>query len=279
MQVFRFWQVREAVVVGARGTRYRLRGWGGSQHDADDAGRAADARLDALTRKAAAGPLQDAVTYDYGTGVVREEWLQLLAGTEDAPEAVVTRNRYGAPVLNVRSLAIVDIDDPPPPRRALLSFWRAPPAAEHVALAPLRAWHAANPRACLRLYRTPKGWRVLRTDAPLPVESADAQSFLGALGADRLYVALCRRQQCYRARLGPKPWRAGLGLPPGHFPRGPEWTNIYDGWLRDYEAATAAHAACRFVETLGEDYVAEPLRALVAAHDAMSSALTDAPLA
>lgn len=279
MQVFRFWQVREAVVAGVRGARYRLRAWGGSQSDRDAAGRAADARLEELTRKAAAGALQQAVMYDYGTGVVREEWLELLAGSEDAPEAVVTRNRYGAPVLNARSLAIVDIDEPPTPRRALLTFWRAPPSLEDATLGPLRAWHAANPRACLRLYRTPKGYRVLRTDAPLPVDSADAQAFLGALGADRLYVALCRRQQCYRARLGPKPWRVGLGLPPGHFPRGAEWTDIYDEWLQGYEAATAAHAACRFVGTLGEDYVAEPLRALVSEHDRRCAALTDAPLA
>ena len=279
MKVFKIWRVREAVAGRADEAPFRLRGWGGSNHDAAEAERNAEMRLAWIKERLlfTKGALKASALYEYGAGVIREEWLQLLAGTEDAPEAVVTRNRYGAPVLNARSLAMIDIDLPEPARG--LAFWKkaADPAEE--GLAKLRAWQQKHPRASLRVYRTPKGLRALRTDEELPADSPAAEQLLAELGNDRLYAALCKRQQCFRARLGPKPWRAGLPLPPGMFPREGAVQARFEEWLALYEIATATHAACRYLETLGEDSIAGTLRRLVAAHDELSGALTDRPLA
>ena len=279
MKVFKIWRVREAVAGRADEAPFRLRGWGGSNHDAAEAERNAEMRLAWIKERLlfTKGALKASALYEYGAGVIREEWLQLLAGTEDAPEAVVTRNRYGAPVLNARSLAMIDIDLPEPARG--LAFWKKPADPAEEGLAKLRAWQQKHPRASLRVYRTPKGLRALRTDEELPADSPAAEQLLAELGNDRLYAALCKRQQCFRARLGPKPWRAGLPLPPGMFPRDGALQSRFEEWLALYEIASATHAACRYLETLGEDSIAGTLRRLVAAHDELSGALSDRPLA
>lgn len=280
MKSFRFWQVREAVCGRPDATPYHLFAWGGSNRDRADAGLAADMRLAWLKERIMFGSaeLRAARSYEYGTGVIREEWLQLLAGSEDAPEALVTRNRYGAPVLNARALAMVDIDLPPPAGRGL-AFWKKPADPAEAALARVREWQQRNPRATLRVYRTPKGFRLLRTDEAIPADSAEGERLLRELGNDPLYAALCKRQQCYRARLGPKPWRLPLPLPPGHFPREGADQARFEQWLVGYEGLGSLFAACRYLETLGEDSVAEALQPLLRAHDQMSGALTDKALA
>jgi hypothetical protein len=68
-------------------------------------------------------------------------------------------------------------------------------------------------------------------------------------------------------------------LPPGTFPREGDAASRFDAWLLEYEIASAAHAACRFQESLGEENITGTLRRLVAAHDEMSGALSDRPLA
>jgi hypothetical protein len=280
MKAFKIWRVHEALCGKPDSVPYRLRGWGGSNRDAAEAEQAAEMRLAWLKEQVqftARGP-KLANMYEYGTGVIREEWLQLLAGTEDAPEAVVTRNRYGAPVLNARSLAMIDIDLPEAGERGL-AFWKKPADPAEQAMAKVRDWQRRNPRASLRVYRTPKGFRLLRTVEEVAADSTEAERLLAERGNDKLYAALCKRQQCFRARLGPKPWRAEMGLPPGQFPREGEAASRFESWLLQYEVASAAHAACRFQENLGEDNIAGTLRRLVAAHDEMSGALSDRPLA
>jgi hypothetical protein len=280
MKVFRIWRVHEALCGKPDSTGYRLRGWGGSNHDVAEAELAAEMRLSWLKEQVQftrSGP-KSAAMYEYGTGAIREEWLQLLAGTDEEPEAVVTRNRYGAPVLNARALAMIDIDLPEEGSRGL-AFWKKPPDPAVEALAKLRAWQHRHPRASLRVYRTPKGLRALRTDQEVPAASPEAEQLLAELGNDKLYAALCKRQQCFGARLGPKPWRAQLPLPPGSFPREGQALERFEQWLALYQIASAGYAACRYLETIGEDAIAGTLRRLVGAHDEMSGALEDRPLA
>jgi len=280
MKVFKIWRVREALCGRPDDVPYRLRGWGGSNTDVAEAERAAEMRLAWLRERVqfSKGPMKPSAMYEYGNGVIREEFLQLLAGSEDAPEAVLTRNRYGAPVLNARSLAMIDIDLPQAKSRGL-AFWKKPADPAEAALEKLRAWHRANPGTSLRVYRTPNGFRVLRTDAEVAAGSPEAEALLRELGNDPLYASLCKRQECFRARLGPKPYRAQLPLPPGTFPREGVKEAEFAIWLAQYELASAQHAACRFVAALGEERIAESLRPLVAVHDEACGALSDRPLA
>ncbi|MEO8161656.1 MAG: hypothetical protein ABI588_09575, partial [Arenimonas sp.] len=176
------------------------------------------------------------------------------------------------------SLAMIDIDFPDTAERGL-AFWKKAVDPAEKALLKVREWHQHNPRVSLRVYRTPKGLRLLRTDEPVAADTPEAERLLQELGNDPLYAALCKRQQCFRARLGPKPWRALLPLPPGRFPREGLKAVEFELWLAQYELASAQFAACRYLESLGEDCIDRSLQALVAAHDQRSGALTDRPLA
>jgi hypothetical protein len=277
MKTHRFWEVLEETVTGADGKRYALRAWGGSDIDRGDAMAAAMVRLAQMQAAAQArSGLKQAILYEYGTGVVREEVLAVLAGPAQAPEAVITRNRYGAPVLNARRLFIADIDVGE--ARPSLKFWAKPVDPAIAALDVVRKWAAAND-ASVRAYRTPNGLRVIRTDRAVDAESDAAMADLAALDSDRLYRALCRRQQCFRARLGPKPWRAGLSAPPGNFPRDAAAQATFGDWLAEYEQAARDHAACRFVETIGSASPAPELAPLVQVHDEQSGALSERALA
>jgi len=277
MKTYAFWEVLEETATGADGKRYALRAWGGSDIDASDAMAAAVVRLAEMQAAVRTRDgLKHSAQYEYGTGVLREERLQLLAGTDAAPEAVLTRNRYGAPVLNARRLFIADIDFPE--AKPSLKFWAKPVDPAVAALEGVRAWAQAQ-AATLRAYRTPNGLRLLRTDHALDAESAEAMADLQALGSDPLYRALCRRQQCFRARLGPKPWRIDMPSPPRSFPRDAAAERVFREWLAQYEEAGRAYAACRYVETMGAAPVAAELEALVRVHDEHSGALSERKLA
>src|SRR6188768_528840 len=109
MKTHAFWEVLEETARGADGKDYLLRAWGGSDVDRADAMAAAVVRLAEMHEAVRTRGLKPAAQYEYGTGVLREERLALLAGSDAAPEAVLTRNRYGSPVLNARRLFIADI--------------------------------------------------------------------------------------------------------------------------------------------------------------------------
>ncbi len=278
MRSFRFWRLlEERLEVGGRW--WRLRAWGGSNEGVAAATRAAEQRLREL--RASAQRERGLLTqYEYGTHALREEWLQLVQGTEEAPEALVTRNRYGAPVLNARALGMFDVDLPEPSELRKFLFWRRPPPSPEVeALERLRAFAAANPRLSLRLYRTPAGLRVLRCDAEMAPDSPETARFMEAFRADPLYEQLCRKQRCFRARLGPKPWRVGLAAPPATYPREGGAVEAFERWLGRYEAAARDVAACRFLEALGPARIAPSLAKLVTLHDEQSGALRELPLA
>ncbi len=67
-----------------------------------------------------------------------------------------------------------------------------------------------SPSWSLRLYETPAGWRVLVTHATFDPRSDEVQAFFDAIGADPIYVRMCFNQNCFRARVSPKPWRIGI---------------------------------------------------------------------
>jgi hypothetical protein len=89
MKVFKIWRVHEALCGRPDDVPYRLRGWGGSNTDAGEAERAAEIRLAWLKERilfTKSAP-KTSNLYEYGTGVIARSGLQLLAGSEDAPEA------------------------------------------------------------------------------------------------------------------------------------------------------------------------------------------------
>lgn len=141
-----------------------------------------------------------------------------------------------------------------------------------------------NPRWLLRLYRTPAGFRILATQEPLPPHDASVKAFFKAMGGDPVYTAMCLRQQCFRARVSPKPWRIGIGdhlkPRPGVWPISPERLPARHAWVRRYEEVSRGYAACRYLDTLGVGVEHAQVTDIRILHDTLSRAESqDLPLA
>ena len=148
---------------------------------------------------------------------------------------------------------------------AAFGFWRArragPPVAEDKndllsgARARVERFIHQHPDWHLRLYLTPAGLRMLAMhDVFAPSDAAVTDAFQ-TLGADKVYARMCRNQNCFRARLSAKPWRAGidehLRPRPGVWPVSPDRLAARDAWVARYEKAAERYAACQYLGSVG----------------------------
>ncbi len=222
--------------------------WRWSDISVADAQRDADARALELDRLFASGQRLD--RYGYSDRPVREEVL------EQHPDLAITRNVYGAQILNAANAMFVDID------------FADDPAREAPALERLRTWSAAHGLAT-RVYRTAAGLRALVTNQPFDPKSDATATLLHEVGCDPLYVRLCQVQASFRARLTAKPWRIAMRPPSVRWPfDGPGMAERFEAWLASYESASQAVVACRFVEAIGPAIVAPVIAPVLALHDA-----------
>jgi hypothetical protein len=155
--------------------------------------------------------------------------------------------------------------------------------AEQVARQRIARFVEHHPHWSLRVYRTPAGLRVLATQQTFqPGENAVADCF-AALGADPIYVRMCLHQQCFRARVSPKPWRIGirdhLRPRPGVWPVTPEHLPRRKAWIAEYEAAAAGFASCEWIDSLGSGLIHSDVRPVQELHDELSRATNRLPLA
>ena len=190
---------------------------------------------------------------------------------------VITRNRYGVQVLNSTSLCFVDVDHFP------LSVWESflgmlgkKTSPEEKLLQVLHSLCAADESLGARLYRTHKGWRVMLMGDGLAPDSPRMREICRALHADHLYESLCSRQQCWRARLTPKPYRVGV---PG-YPRPVDSESVNSPeaqeWVQRYESACRGKGVCRLVDVVGRKLQSP----IIELHDRMTAAnVPDAVLA
>ena len=253
-------------------------GW--SLHDPAEARSMATRRalaVRAWVGRAGDGPPPAEDYYPTDGSVLREVVLE--AGGAGAVRWAVTRNRYGAEVLNVDGMAILDVDLPA--RRVVdeptgffgrlfgrrtVRWVRDDPAVALAALhAPLEASGLGG-----RIYATAAGFRVLVLSEVLAWDDARFTALLADTRADPLYATLCRRQQCCRARLTPKPWRVGLRGPhTGSVPTpwAPDPKPAWRAWLADYTRESAGFATTRVVARFGPAQVAPALVDVAARHD------------
>ncbi|MHB9048241.1 MAG: hypothetical protein ACYC35_20200 [Pirellulales bacterium] len=276
MNIPKFWSNATAEGVTTKGKAVAFSCWRSS--DASEA----DAQESAL---AAAKRILDALLsgrqldrYAYGCVPLREEVTNEVLDGEGNRIAVVTRNLYGSLVLNAERVMFVDIDFPPVTTgEATRHFFarlfgraRQTPETnrEEVATAAVEQFVAANPGWGLRLYRTLAGLRGIVTHDVFDPKSSSALDVLTRMGSDPLYIRLCKAQECFRARLTPKPWRCGHHAASVRYPiaddaaaeRQEQWQAVYDARQRGY-------ATCRFLAHLGDGEVHPEVARIVELHD------------
>lgn len=142
---------------------------------------------------------------------------------------------------------------------------------------------AKFPEWNLRIYQTPAGLRVLATQRTFLPSDPAVFEFYRALGVDPIYVRMCVNQQCFRARVSPKPWRMGISQHmrprPGFWPVSPDRLPIRNAWIKDYETKAGAFAACTFLESKGSGITHPDVRRVQSLHDELSGALSNRPIA
>ncbi len=150
---------------------------------------------------------------------------------------------------------------------------------EQAAIRRIRHFLTAHPGWRVRVYRTPAGLRLLALHRLFDPREPEVKACFDALGVDPMYARMCFNQNCFRARISPKPWRMGLSRmrPPYTATWRPEHAELpaRQQWVEVYERKAKAYASCRFVETLGDgpsDQDADAVREL---HDAFCRADQD----
>ena len=154
---------------------------------------------------------------------------------------------------------------------------------DNAVLARIREFSTRHPSWGLRVYRTPAGFRVLATHSTFAANQVEVAQCFSSLGVDSVYRRMCLNQQCFRARLTAKPWRAGIETHmrprPGVWPIKPEQVPARTAWVAEYERVASGFAACRFIETIGSGAVHPDVRPVIELHDSMSRAYSELPLA
>lgn len=224
--------------------------------------------------------------YPSGSAPLREQVEQRVANGRGELIAALTRNRYGSLVLNTTRVMFLDVDDAdlrrplqPAGPFSLAGFFRklftpSPPplpplVPEEQMQLRLAAWLQLHPEWNFRLYRTRLGFRLLVTHQLLAPASPEAREIFAALRVDTTYVRLCQSQDCYRARLTPKPWRIGSRRPPHPFPYDtPGQEAAQQQWKMQYAALSQPFSVCHWVGEYGSGQVTPEARQVAELHDA-----------
>lgn len=265
MKLFKFWTWEKANIV-IDGEPREIHVWGGSNVSIEEAKIRAQEKA-ALIQNKIDGD-RDAFS-DYEADI-REEILKVI---DD--KTIISRNRYGAQVLNVESLMILDIDKP---KFELASLFKRGPKNPKDKIFEMVRKLAVSPKYNMygfRIYETFAGARVIVLGRDFDPQGDAAREMMREFNTDPLYALLCAKQNCYRARLTPKPARMKMKGYRVKYPREEDEAQ-FQNWLKDYEYKSRNFSVCKFVEQVGASY--SPTEA-VQLHDDMTGTRYNLPLA
>jgi hypothetical protein len=238
----------------ARGEHESVSVWRWSDSSLEDAQQQASARAIELAKMfAEQGRRFD--RYSYGSRPLREEIVQTGA------ELVVSRNLYGALVLNASRAMFIDID----------LGDEVTAQQEQQGMTRVRAWAEGHRELALRVYRTYAGLRALVTSHVFDPKTEASTALLNEIGSDPLYVKLCHAQSSFRARLTAKPWRVGVHPPRTRFPfESDDEAAQFRAWQAEYDLASLGFSACRHVATLNDASVHDEIAPVLEIHDRLA---------
>ena len=266
--------------------------WGWSDHSQSDAKSRGEERAEKLAQLLAQGPLPKS-SYGYADKPLREEIIRQLPEHSSTPSALVTRNNFGALVLNSAEVMFIDVDAPEVVSSKCAVSWisklfggskkeDSSPSLkdEPAALQKAREWAESNPRWGFRAYRTFAGWRFIVTHDLFDPKNVLSEKVFDALEADPLYRRLCKSQESFRARLTPKPWRCLMSGPPSSWP----WADkkaeeAFRAWEQRYAKCCEEYSTCHFVTSIGDERVHRDISEIVKIHDHMTRCAEKLPLA
>lgn len=137
-------------------------------------------------------------------------------------------------------------------------------------------WH-------VRVYRTPAGLRLMAVHRRFDPHEPAVKDFFESLAVDPTFAIMCTKQNCFRARVSPKPWRIGLTRlhPPASAAWRPEQAEVQARrqWIDEYDRVAPGFAACRFIQAVGSRVVDPDVAPVQRLHDTMCRSDTNLPIA
>ncbi|MEZ6142326.1 MAG: hypothetical protein R3B84_17335 [Zavarzinella sp.] len=147
----------------------------------------------------------------------------------------------------------------------------------------LEQFVANRPDWNIRVYRTPNGYRLLVTHRTFQTTDPEVLECFMLLSADPTYEAMCINQQCFRARVTPKPWRVGITqhIYPrrGVWPVAPEYAEARQQWIAEYNLACQDFASCEYLMEIGSGKIDRKVDVVIQFHDKLSKATSGLPIA
>jgi len=266
MKIFKYW-IAEKSKVEIYGEMKEITTYGGSNISIDDASIKAKEKMEKVKRKING---EKGIFDEYETEI-REEILKVV---DD--HAIITRNRYGAQVLNAEKLMFLDIDSPKPSFGSL--FKKSSPQQDKEKIFEMVRNLAASSKYSglnFRIYETFQGARVIVLGKDFNPQDGATLGMMKEFNCDALYTAICRKQNCFRARLTPKPRRINMQSYKVKYPL--EAVDIqFDHWLQGYERESRNFNVCKLIGQAGaSQYIPEA----VLLHDEITGATSHLPLA
>lgn len=266
MQLYKYWATeKQKILIDT--AEQQITTYGGSNLSVEDARIKAREKAEKVKRKIKG----EKHLFDEYESEIREEILQVID-----EHAAITRNRYGAQVLNAEHLLILDIDQP---KLSLGGLFRKKDSGQDK----LRIFEMVRKLASsskyqdygFRMYETFQGARLIVLGKEFDARDRESDQIMREFHCDRLYMTLCQKQGCFRARLTPKPYRMNMRRYKVQFPRESEDPEFQE-WLAEYERTSRNFNTCRFVEHMGVRY---SMNEVVQLHDEITGANFRQPLA
>jgi hypothetical protein len=266
MKIYKHWAVEKQKIL-IDGVEQLITCYGGSNTSIEDAHSRAKAKAEIIKRKIKG----EKHLFDGYEAEIREEILEII---DD--HSVITRNRYGAQVLNAETLLILDIDKP---KTSLADIFRKKDAGQDkLKIFDMVRKLASTPKYQVygfRIYETYQGARVIVLGKDFDPRHPDTRKIMNEFNCDALYMTLCQKQNCFRARLTPKPYRMKIRRYKVQYPREGDDAELRQ-WLAEYERESRNFSVCKFIEQAGaRQYVDDVVRL----HDEITGANFHQPLA
>jgi hypothetical protein len=275
VKIPRYWAKETHEARDAQGRLRAFACWRWSDASVEEARREAKARAIEIARKFLSHERLD--RYAYGERPLREEIIEVIRSRDREEVRVVTRNAYGALVLNAARAMFIDIDFPKEPvlksllTRVRKGFDRTLLSQEERHIQRIEGWARENSTWGMRVFRTFGGFRCLVTDRVFDPAGESTLDILRRLESDPLYIRLCQRQECFRARLTPKPWRCGIQNPPSRYPwETPGEESEYRRWEDRYQLAASRYTTCKLVREIGAGRIHPDVERILSLHDRLA---------
>ncbi len=269
MKIYKYWKIEETKIQFGYQEK-EISCYGGSNISEEDASAKARKKLEEVKRKIKG----DCNVFDDYEVEIREEVVRVLDES-----SIITRNRYGAQVLNTENLMFLDIDKPK------FSFWnlfrKSNSDSNKARIIKMIHKLVQKPIYCeygFRVYETSKGIRLIVLGKKFDPKDSATRAMMFEFNCDRWYTYLCSKQDCFRARLTPKPSRIKVREPRVKFPRDHKAEIEFQQWLLEYEKASWNFSVCKFVEQIGANYYMH-IPEVVQIHDEITRANQNRQLA